>query len=366
MSIPDPLPSQGIYRILVCRPNHRLGNTLLITPLIAELEKHYKGAEIDIVSEGDIAREVFAGYFSVRRIFCLPKRGFKHPIAFLRTLFQIRGTQYDLIVDPSVRSGYGRTLTRVLRARFKLGFSDKPTRALTHAAPRALAGRHMAQRPVNLVRWATQAPATVPEGYPPLSVRLGGIERSEGVEVVAALAARQGGHKPGPVVGIFGNATGSKRYSRAWWADFLATFQATFPNASILEIIPAHGHSMLGDGWPGYFSSDIRHMAAVLAALDLFITADCGVMHLAASASVPTIGLFKATVLDIYAPYGGYNAGMDTGDASGSDIARRVIAQLAASQGSPLAPARRPDPAASVTGPMRLHSMQAGGVCHDA
>src|SRR5690348_597710 len=32
---PGGLPQAGIHRVLVCRPNHRLGNSVLISPLIA-------------------------------------------------------------------------------------------------------------------------------------------------------------------------------------------------------------------------------------------------------------------------------------------------------------------------------------------
>ena len=325
MTAATSLANQGIYRILVSRPNHRLGNTLLLTPLIAELETRFPGAEIDIVSEGDIAQDVFNGFFSVRRVLCLPRRGFKHPFAFLALFFRIRRTRYDLIIDPSVHSGFGRTLTRLLRARFKLGFSDAPTRALTHAAPQDIAGRHMGQRPVNLVRWACRA--RMDTDYPRLSVHLTDDELAEGARVVTELTERPD-HGSGPVIGVFGNATGSKRYPMAWWIDFMATLQGAFPLASIVEIVPAHAQSMLSGAWPGYYSSDIRRMAAVLAALDLFITADCGVMHLGAAAGTRTIGLFKRTALDVYTPYGNGNIGLHTGDASGSATAHRVIESL--------------------------------------
>lgn len=356
MSEPTVPIRQGIYRILICRPNHRLGNTLLLTPLICELEERYQGAEIDIVSEGDIAKDVFKGFFSVRRVFCLPRRGFKHPIAMLRTFFQIRRTRYDLIIDPTLRSGFGRALTWLLRGRFKLGFSDRHTRSLTHAAPYAVAGRHMAKRPVNLVRWAARSIPITPQFYPPLAIRLAQEERSEGATVVAALAARPRRKDSGPIIGIFGNATGAKRYPEAWWMDFMATLQEALPQASIIEIIPAHAQSMLREAWPGYYSSDIRRMAAVLAGLDLFITADCGVMHLGAAAGVPTIGLFKATVLDVYEPYGRHNAGLDTADASGNDTALRVVERFKAARGnssaSRAAPRLRRTPA---------HGAQIGG-----
>jgi ADP-heptose:LPS heptosyltransferase len=333
VTVPDPIIGHGIYRILVCRPNHRLGNTLLLTPLIAELQALYRGAEIDIVSEGDIAHDVFKGFFSVRQVFCLPRRGFKHPLAFLRMILRIRRTHYDLIVDPSVRSGFARTLTRIFRGRYKLGFSDAPTKALTHTAPRAVAGRHMGKRPVNLVRWASGADLSAFRSHPPLAIHLSEDERSEGREALAALTTSRHGVQPTFRIGIFGNATGAKRYGTEWWADFMATLCAAHPMASVLEIIPAHGHSMLREAWPGYYSSDIRRMAAVLGGLDLFITADCGVMHLGVAAGVPTIGMFHVTASDVYTPYGGHNAGLDTGTCGGRDTARHVLGMIEISLG---------------------------------
>jgi ADP-heptose:LPS heptosyltransferase len=344
MSAPFAPIRQGIYRILICRPNHRLGNTLLLTPLIRELEERYQGAEIDIVSEGDIARDVFEGFFSVKQVFCLPRRGFKHPVAMLRTLFRIRQTHYDLVIDPTLGSGFARTLTRLLRGRFKLGFSDKPTRSLTHAAPHAVAGRHMGHRPVNLVRWAVNSIPTTSQFYPPLAVRLSLDELAAGGDVIAALSTCNPRDKTGPIIGIFGNATGSKRYPEAWWTDFTATLHDALPRASIIEIIPAHARSMLRGAWPGYYSSGIRRMAAVLAGLDLFVTADCGVMHLGSATGVTTIGLFKATVLEVYAPYGGQNIGIDTADASGSDTALRVIERFKLTRGGALQPKPAPRP----------------------
>ena len=113
----------------------------------------------------------------------------------------------------------------------------------------------------------------------------------------------------------------------------MATLCEGHPTAAIVEVIPAHGQSMLRGKWPGYYSSDIRRMAAVLAGLDLFITADCGVMHLGVAAGVTTIGLFRVTALPVYAPYGGHNAGVDTGNCSGRETARHVLGMVATTLG---------------------------------
>jgi ADP-heptose:LPS heptosyltransferase len=321
-----PLPRKGIFRILVCRPNHRLGNTLLLTPLIGELERHFKGAEIDIISEGDIAKEVFASFFSVRNVYCLPKRGFKHPIPFLRLIRRVRKTQYDLIVDPCVGSGFSRALTRLLRGTYKLGFSDAPGRdGLTHAAPVEVAGLHMAKRPLNLLHWALALDGAPEGGVPTLDIRLTDAERRNGRQAIDRLLSESRQTTSPPVVGVFANATGNKRYPAAWWREFIETFKALCPTASILELIPMHGRSMLGAEWPGYYSSDIRRMGAVMANLDLVITADCGVMHLAVASRTATLGMFSVTDAAVYEPYGEGNHPLRTSGLTASQAARQVI-----------------------------------------
>lgn len=329
-SRPKPLPRKGIYRILVCRPNHRLGNTILLTPLFAELERIYPGAEIDVISEGNIAKEVFATFFSVRNVYCLPKRGFKHPVSLLSLLFRIRKTRYDLIVDPCVGSGSSRALTRFLNGRYKLGFDDAPGRSgLTHCVPASAAPRHMAKRPIDLLRWEAGKEPGASEPFPPLDIRLTDAERMHGKDLVHELLACSRQPARSPVVGIFANATGAKRYPAAWWNEFIATFKARVPRSSIIELIPMNGHSLLGSEWPGYYSTDIRRMGAVMANTDLMISADCGVMHLAVASKVPTAGMFCVTDAEVYAPYGRGSCALMTQGLSATEAAERVAAAFA-------------------------------------
>jgi ADP-heptose:LPS heptosyltransferase len=320
---------KGIYRILVCRPNHRLGNTILMTPLIQELERVYPGAEIDILSEGDIAEEVFSTFFSVKNIYCLPKRGFKHPVTFLGMLHGIRRTQYDLIIDPTLGSGFSRAMTRHLRGRYTLGFSDDGERSgLTHPVPTSVAGNHMAQRPINLLRWARAQYSGVVDDtshYPFLDIRLTDDERAQGRAVVDQLLHDSQPGATRPVIGLFANATGAKRYPESWWAEFIAAFKEMNPHASLLELIPMHGRSMLGAAWPGYYSTDIRRMGAVMANMDLMITADCGVMHLSVASRAPTVGMFSVTDASVYAPYGMGSCPLLTQGLSAREVAIQVV-----------------------------------------
>lgn len=325
----------GIYRILVCRPNHRLGNAILLTPLIAELERLYQGAEIDLVVEGDASAEIFSTFFSVNRIHCLPRRGFKHPLAFLAMLLDIRRTEYDLIVDPCVGSGFSRALTRMLRGHRKIGFSDQPTNSgLTHRVPLAAAPRHMAKRAISLLRWVTPLEVRDSTEFPSLDIRLTDIERAHGRSVIGSLLASSQQAHANAVIGIFANATGAKCYPKAWWTELITALKAHNPGCSVIEIIPVHGRSMLDSQWPGYYSTSIRRMGAVMSAVDLMISADCGVMHLAVASRVATVGMFCVTDEAVYGPYGSGSSPLLTRGQSASDTARSIVENFPGLQGS--------------------------------
>jgi ADP-heptose:LPS heptosyltransferase len=316
---------------------------VLLTPLITELERLYKGVEIDILAEGDIAKEVFSTFFSVKNIYCLPKRGFKRPVRFLRMLFQVRKTQYDLIIDPILGSGFSRALVKFSKGRFKLGFSDTPEKSgLTQNVPHAAATPHMAKRSIDLLHWDPSHASGVSIDYPTLDMRLTDAERAQGRKVIRdMLAVPQQAMTP-LVVGVFANATGAKRYPLEWWQEFLTTFKELSPSSNLVEIVPMHGRSMLDSAWPGYFTTDIRRMSAVMAGVDLMISADCGVMHLAVASRVPTVGLFSVTDASVYEPYGLGSCALVTKDLSARETANQVVESFAGLLGKgPSAPAPR-------------------------
>nr|WP_239556935.1 glycosyltransferase family 9 protein [Dyella flava] len=61
---------------------------------------------------------------------------------------------------------------------------------------------------------------------------------------------------------------------------------------------------MLSSRYPGYYSSDLRKIASVLSGLAVYISADCGIMHLACASDVPTMGIFTVTNAGEWGPYG--------------------------------------------------------------
>ena len=73
-----------VKRVLIIRPNHRLGNVLLITPLVQEVLTIFPEAEIDLFTKGGIAPTVFKNYPAVKRLIQLPRKPFKEFFRYMR------------------------------------------------------------------------------------------------------------------------------------------------------------------------------------------------------------------------------------------------------------------------------------------
>lgn len=222
----------------------------------------------------------------------------------------------------------------LVSARGKLGYrwGDRRRDAkLTHPIDGHNAPQHYAQAPVHLLR-AAFGDADTP--MPTLDLRLSAEERSLGRRLIdQALEDGPDAPRSGMRVlriGLYGVATGAKQYPTRWWLTFLDGLQrelATTPH-ELIEILPHDGRSTLAGRMPGLLSVKLRELGAALGALDAFITADCGVMHLASAAGTRTIGLFKVTDPLRYGPYGHGSASIAAEDAAPEAAARAAVALL--------------------------------------
>jgi heptosyltransferase-3 len=302
------LPPRDIFRILLLRPNHRLGNTLLLTPLLTELERRYPGAEIDLVTGCEAADDVFAGFRQVRHIHQLTRRPGHHPLHLLRTLLRLRRNRYDLAIDSTRGSRSGRLLLFLSGARYLLGLPSNK-RELRDGGPAwqsalAHAPSHFSLDGVYALRCAMGLPLPDQDTiWPPMRVHLRAEEQACGRALLSDLLghAPDGDHQ---VIALFPNATGNKRLCGEWWLAFADALKAAHPRLTFIEMLPAHGQSQLQLRFPAFYSSSVRRMAAVLSQCNGYISADCGVMHLASAAGVPALGLFTRGNLTRYRPRG--------------------------------------------------------------
>lgn len=314
----EPPAGAAVQRIVVIRPNHRLGNNVLLTPLLAALEREYPGASVDIVTGGHAAAEIFSGYRNVGAVLSFPAKSARHPLQSLGLLSRLLSSRYDLAVDPVTRSRGGRALLGLVRARQRVGFRWDHwwrDRGLTHSVRAENVSPHLAQCAVQLVQ---RSPAPMPT----LDLRLAAAEQERGLaEVRRVLPNLLTGRL---LVGVYATATAAKNYPAQWWQTVIAAIQQRFPAVEIVEFAPHDGQSRLGNRYPLLVCGRPREMCAVLSAVPVIITGDCGVMHLAVAARSQVIGLFKVTDPAKYAPYGNGSAAIIAQDDEAAQAASQI------------------------------------------
>lgn len=170
-----PIPKRGIYRVIVCRPNHRLSNLELLVPLIAELQACRPGSQVDLVLGGEQGKELFRQCPNIGTIYSLPSYPLKSPWRFVRTICSLLSEPYDLAIDPDVNSRSSGLLAIRCSATHRIGFKGKGTSAgLSRALQVPLTVAHKSQLPVVLLRWALgeDANASNQPAVSPLDVQL--------------------------------------------------------------------------------------------------------------------------------------------------------------------------------------------------
>lgn len=310
-------------RILICRPNHRLGNLLLLTPLVIELQRTFPNARIDIVLAGEHGAELFRTFRQVGHIYSLSRRMVRHPIAIVRTALQIRRAHYDLALDPCEASQSGRLLATIAGARHVIGIPRGQSIAgLEESGWMGRVPAHMAQWPVHLLRRTLARQLPEPDDdFPALDIQLSAAERERARTTLEQMLQVAGESRVRHVIGVFAEATGAKGYGRDWWQRFIRVVAERYPDVAIVEIVPADGRPRLAADLPSFGSPSPREVAAVISNMQCFVSGDCGVMHLASAAGVPTIGLFSVTDALKYAPYGHGSRALDTNGKSPEEVA---------------------------------------------
>ncbi|WP_264536295.1 glycosyltransferase family 9 protein [Flavobacterium sp. N1736] len=293
-----------IKRVLICRPNARLGNLLLVSPLVQEVAETFPNCKIDLFVKGPLAPIIFENYDVVYKTIHLPKKPFKDLLEYIKVWVSIRKQPYDMAINVDQNSSSGRLAVRFSKAKYKF-YGD------LHDESQEVKPDydHIAKYPVyNFRNYLTHLGLTKSNKIiQPLDLKLTPFELSEGKKILIAL----NGDNSKRTICIFTYATGTKCLSETWWEDFYASLKEQYKDYNIIEVLPIENVSQIGFQAPTFYSKDIREIGALIANTELFIGADSGMMHLASSAQTPTIGLFSVSSLKKYEPYDNCSIGVD-------------------------------------------------------
>lgn len=300
-----------IVNVLICRPNNRLGNQLLITPIIQDISSYFPNCKIDLFVRGNAAFTIFKNYRNIDRIIKLPQKPFRNIIQYLYVWCRLKQKNYDLVINIDHGSSSGKLATKLSKSKRKIfGVIDEELSAIYSDY------MHMAKTPVYNLRKSLGIDFSINTAIPTLDIKLDFGEKKLGEELLINIVKNNKA-----TICIYTYATGMKCYPIEWWVRLYGMLKERYEqNYNIIEILPKENISQINFKAPTFYSLDLREIAALIANTTLFIGADSGMMHLASSSGTPTIGLFSVSSMDRYQPYGRRNMGINTNDKSFEDI----------------------------------------------
>ncbi|HLW14584.1 MAG TPA: glycosyltransferase family 9 protein [Flavobacteriaceae bacterium] len=310
-SVPSDFKNKDIKKILVCRPNGRLGNLLLVTPLLQELKETFPNAKVDLFVKGNLAPILLENYSNVEDIIILPGKPFKQLFKYIATWFKLKKNSYDLAINVAPSSSSGRLSTKISSAKHKV-YGE-----LCDAIQKEYDDHvHIAKHPVYALRdYIDYSGMNVSERpIHCLNLKLDEKEMENGRKILKDLMENDK-----KTICIFTYATGEKCYTESWWEEMYTSLLTTFPDYNIIEVLPKENISQISFRATSFYSRDLREIGALISQTEVFIGADSGMMHLASSVDTPTLGLFSITDHKVYAPYNNQSIAKNTNSCSVED-----------------------------------------------
>lgn len=301
-----------IKRVLISRPNNRLGNQLLMTPLVREISDLFPQSKIDLFVRGRLAPILFKNYNTVDRIIRLPGKPFKELGSYLGVWLSLRKYQYDLVINVDNSSSSGRFSTLIAKSKLKFFCDNIPVLHETYKDY-----IHMAKYPIyNLRYYMNPLEDIADRPIPTLDIKLNEMEMVRGKDVLDNIVDSKK-----ETICIYTFATGAKCHVPKWWKEMYDKLMGKYADRyNIMEVLPIENVSQIDFKAPSYYSRDIREIAAVMAHAVVFLTADCGMMHLASAAGTPTVALFSVTSMEIYKPYNEGSIAFDSTETSMDEV----------------------------------------------
>ena len=283
----------GIEKILIIRPNFRLGNALISTPVIDAFRDRFPSARIDYLATDKTWP--LLQQRPVDHFYLLSRTAILRPWQCVTLLRRLRAQRYDLAVQVSGGSTSGFIVTRLIGARYSMGSGSGKGHQRWYNIEAEGKSSHAYDDIVILTR-----PLGVACRNRPL-LQLTEQERYQAITKIQKLVSLHS-HQSSDTnfIAIFVGGHQNKRWPLEFWLMLIDSMEArkmryvVFLGPEEFRLLaPIEQHlrsSLYGSLCPPL---PIRHFAAVLGRAQLLVTPDSGPMHLAAALDVATISLVR-------------------------------------------------------------------------
>jgi len=280
---------EDLRRVLVVRPDDRVGNALLTVALALALRDALPRARIDLL----LARRRAAVAEGLPGVHLVPFEktdAFRHPLRFVQFLRALRAAGYDAVIDAAHWHAFSLTsalLSRVAARRWLVGADRGASHLYSHAEPPPPPDLPEVQAKLLLLNGLGLSPPPPPA----LQTALGIEHAAWAAEVTRALP------------GFAALNPGARKADHRWPAERFAGLARALGARGVPSLVTwGPGEEALAravaESSGGAASvappSDLGRLAALFRRAALVVTNDTGPMHLAAACGAPVLALLHA------------------------------------------------------------------------
>lgn len=288
--LPENLPLTAVHdvrRVLLVRPNFRIGNTLIASPLVLALSQRFPGAQLDFLS-GDKTATLLAN-LPLSTVYSVSSRFIIRPWQFVALFWRLRRLRYDVAVETG-SSFSGGLYTFLTGARYRIGATGKGDHFFNLRLPHVFP-EHIYDRPVAFARLLG---ADCPD-HPIYVVSAAETARAEAI--LHAIGFVADGQLQS-FVALFVGGHQKKRWPLSEWLELARALGAAGRRVAVfLGPEELRFREQLRRGLVGLAEvispQPLRIFAALWSKAALIVTPDSGPMHLAAALGVPTIAILQ-------------------------------------------------------------------------
>jgi heptosyltransferase II len=307
---PVPLGSTGIQaetinRILVVRQDSRLGNLVLMTPLLSAIKAAVPHAELDVlISEG--FEEVLTENPNVDNVILFEKKRARlMPWSYIFLIKKLRDSEYDMAID--VSDGYHFSLNNIMLtafsgAHYRVGYDRGDAKSFLNVlVPLPAKNTHMSDAILGLAEKISPI-----VGDYPMSYYFSEVDRTYADTWL-------GSHNIHGIESFFAIHPGGKGRKK-WGAEKFAALIDKISETIGVKIVVLGGSAEketitaikkhAKTRFDVLNNAAVGEMAAVIDRCDMFISGDTGPMHVSNALGRPTVALFISSNYCVYGPRG--------------------------------------------------------------
>ncbi|REC95157.1 glycosyltransferase family 9 protein [Kushneria indalinina] len=292
----------GPLKILLVRPNYRIGNALIMSPIIETFRQRFPDAQIDLLTT-DNTRTLFR-HQGVDHVLTLSRDAIVRPWRFPAMLRRLRREQYDLAVQAGPSSLTGLIFVRCIKSRYTMGKGKRDQRWFDIEVSGDQ--RHAYDMPQMFAR----ALDTSCRDRPLMLLSSG--ERSIGRGELEELGIDfDDAGRAAPFVALFVGGHLDKRLPLSFWQESIDALESAgqryvvFVGPEELRHAPALEQQMADSRYGALCRPrPLRIFAAMLHHARHLISPDSGPLHIGAALDVPVMALVQKRKSLKFAPRG--------------------------------------------------------------